>query len=145
MAICSERWGQVGNTWRTTQDISLAIQATWETVMNNLEGTKGLARFAGPGGWNDPDMLEVQILLLVASPGVFMKGRAGNGEFMHPEPRAASPVMSQSHKRVKAPGTAMQSLTFAGGVAGRGAADGRRAESALWDLGNPQGAARVWE
>ena len=28
--------------------------------MNNLEGTKGLARFAGPGAWNDADMLEVQ-------------------------------------------------------------------------------------
>ena len=50
---------QVGNTWRTTQDISLAVQATWPTVMDNLDGTKGLARFAGPGGWNDPDMLEV--------------------------------------------------------------------------------------
>lgn len=49
----------VGNTWRTTQDISLAISATWDSVMNNLEGTKGLARFAGPGGWNDADMLEV--------------------------------------------------------------------------------------
>lgn len=50
---------QVANTWRATQDISLDIQATWGTVMNNLEGTKALARFAGPGAWNDADMLEV--------------------------------------------------------------------------------------
>ena len=51
---------QVANTWRATQDISLDIMATWGTVMNNLEGTKGLARFAGPGAWNDADMLEVK-------------------------------------------------------------------------------------
>lgn len=57
---------QVGNTWRTTQDISLAISATWDSVMNNLEGTKGLARFAGPGGWNDADMLEVLTDILPA-------------------------------------------------------------------------------
>lgn len=50
---------QVANTWRTTQDISLAIQATWGTVMDNLDGTTALARFAGPGAWNDADMLEV--------------------------------------------------------------------------------------
>ena len=50
---------QVANTWRTTQDISLVIQATWGTVMDNLDGTTALARFAGPGAWNDADMLEV--------------------------------------------------------------------------------------
>ena len=50
---------QVANMWRTTQDISLAIQATWGTVMDNLDGTTQLARFAGPGAWNDADMLEV--------------------------------------------------------------------------------------
>ena len=60
MVFCFEL--QVGNTWRTTQDISLAISATWDSVMNNLEGTKGLARFGGPGGWNDADMLEVSHL-----------------------------------------------------------------------------------
>ncbi|CAL5220459.1 g2480 [Coccomyxa viridis] len=49
----------VANTWRATQDISLDIQATWGTVMNNLEGTTSLARFAGPGAWNDADMLEI--------------------------------------------------------------------------------------
>ena len=49
----------MANTWRATQDISLDIQATWGTVMNNLEGTTSLARFAGPGAWNDADMLEV--------------------------------------------------------------------------------------
>ena len=50
---------QVGNTWRTTQDISMSITATWDSIMNNLDGSTGLARFAGQGGWNDMDLMEV--------------------------------------------------------------------------------------
>ena len=61
---------QVANTWRTTQDISLAIQATWGTVMDNLDGTTQLARFAGPGAWNDADMLEVNAPSSTAIPTV---------------------------------------------------------------------------
>ena len=45
--------------WRTTKDISMEIEATWADVVENLDETAGLARFAGPGGWNDADMLEV--------------------------------------------------------------------------------------
>ena len=44
--------------WRTTKDISMEIEATWADVVENLDETAGLARFAGPGGWNDADMLE---------------------------------------------------------------------------------------
>ena len=61
---CKVHAMQVANTWRTTQDISLAIQATWGTVMDNLDGTTALARFAGPGAWNDADMLEVHAAIL---------------------------------------------------------------------------------
>ena len=70
---------QVANTWRATQDISLDIQATWGTVMNNLEGTTGLARFAGPGAWNDADMLEVkpQIPHVQAAPHARMRRNLG--------------------------------------------------------------------
>ena len=50
---------QVGHMWRTTKDISMEIEATWADVVENLDETAGLARFAGPGGWNDADMLEV--------------------------------------------------------------------------------------
>ena len=46
--------------WRTTKDISMEIEATWADVVENLDETAGLARFAGPGGWNDADMLEVR-------------------------------------------------------------------------------------
>ena len=54
---------QVGNTWRTTPDITPA----WDSVMSNLDGTIGLSRFAGPGAWNDLDMLEVRHAALVAA------------------------------------------------------------------------------
>ena len=46
---------QVGNSWRTTGDIS----ANWDSMLRCLDNNVGLARFAGPGAWNDPDMLEV--------------------------------------------------------------------------------------
>ena len=48
---------QVGNMWRTTEDIA----ATWPSILVNLDDTIGLAEFAGPGGWNDPDILEVSL------------------------------------------------------------------------------------
>ena len=49
-------WGaSVGNSWRTTSD----IQANWGSVMNILDSQAALQTYAGPGGWNDPDMLEV--------------------------------------------------------------------------------------
>jgi alpha-galactosidase len=49
-------WGAgVGNLWRTTGDIS----ANFTSMLSNFHNTVGLASFAGPGGWNDPDMLEV--------------------------------------------------------------------------------------
>jgi len=57
--ILMHGWWQVGHTWRTTKDISMEIEATWADVVENLDETAGLARFAGPGGWNDADMLEV--------------------------------------------------------------------------------------
>ena len=44
--------------WRTTADISPG----WEQVLSNLDSSTRLARFAGPGGWNDPDMIEVHDL-----------------------------------------------------------------------------------
>jgi hypothetical protein len=47
--------GKIGNSWRTSPDIS----QTWDSVLRNLDSVVGLAMHAGPGGWNDPDMLEV--------------------------------------------------------------------------------------
>jgi alpha-galactosidase len=44
-----------GNLWRTTGD----IQPNWDRIYAILEQQSGLAGYAGPGHWNDPDMLEV--------------------------------------------------------------------------------------
>jgi len=49
-------WGrEAGNLWRTTLDIS----ANWASIVAIYEQNVRLAKHAGPGGWNDPDMLEV--------------------------------------------------------------------------------------
>eukprot|EP00696_Hemimastix_kukwesjijk_P010937 gnl/Hemi2/2375_TR839_c0_g1_i1.p1 gnl/Hemi2/2375_TR839_c0_g1~~gnl/Hemi2/2375_TR839_c0_g1_i1.p1 ORF type:complete len:396 (-),score=132.17 gnl/Hemi2/2375_TR839_c0_g1_i1:65-1228(-) len=45
----------VGNSWRTTGDIS----DQWDDMMEKVKENQPLAKYAGPGGWNDPDMLEV--------------------------------------------------------------------------------------
>jgi alpha-galactosidase len=44
-----------GNLWRTTGDIN----DTYNRMAEIGFGQAGLAKFAGPGHWNDPDMLEV--------------------------------------------------------------------------------------
>jgi alpha-galactosidase len=44
-----------GNLWRTTGD----VQANWQSIYNIINQNAGLAKYAGPGHWNDPDMLEV--------------------------------------------------------------------------------------
>jgi alpha-galactosidase len=61
-SICE--WGQnkpwewasdVGHLWRTTGDIS----DSWGSMLSILKQNLPLAPYAGPGHWNDPDMLEV--------------------------------------------------------------------------------------
>lgn len=50
------QWGrEAGNLWRTTPD----IQANWVSMLGIYERNVRLYAHAGPGGWNDPDMLEV--------------------------------------------------------------------------------------
>jgi alpha-galactosidase len=45
----------VGNSWRTTGDIG----PTWNSITKILDQNNQWHEYAGPGGWNDPDMLEV--------------------------------------------------------------------------------------
>lgn len=60
-------WAEnVGELWRTTGDISAVYDGyldhgTWKQtgVMPIVDLQKGLRKYAGPGHWNDPDMLEV--------------------------------------------------------------------------------------
>jgi hypothetical protein len=47
--------GRHGNLWRTSPD----IEPTWESMLRNLDSTVGRELYAGPGRWNDPDMLAV--------------------------------------------------------------------------------------
>ncbi len=50
-------WGQAvgANLWRTTAD----IHDNYNRMIAIGFGQSGLAKFAGPGHWNDPDMLEI--------------------------------------------------------------------------------------
>jgi alpha-galactosidase len=51
-------WGAAsgGNLWRTTGD----IEASWKSMSSiGFDKQTGLDQYAGPGHWNDPDMLEV--------------------------------------------------------------------------------------
>lgn len=50
------KWGgQAGNLWRTTPD----IKAIWGSIVAIYELNVMLYKYASPGHWNDPDMLEV--------------------------------------------------------------------------------------
>jgi alpha-galactosidase len=56
--------GHEGNLWRIGTDIALGQTsgaAKWASLLTNYsqDNTPGLAAYAGPGHWNDPDMLEV--------------------------------------------------------------------------------------
>jgi alpha-galactosidase len=50
-------WGRQlgGQLWRTTED----IRDSWLSMLGILDLQVGLEGYAGPDGWNDPDMLEV--------------------------------------------------------------------------------------
>jgi alpha-galactosidase len=56
-------WGEkIGNLWRTTEDIYdtwAGRRGTSLGVVNILDLTEPLYAYAGPGHWNDPDMLEI--------------------------------------------------------------------------------------
>jgi alpha-galactosidase len=62
-SLCQYGWDAVwewapsvgGNMWRTTGDIN----DRWDRIYDIIEQQAGLAKYAGPGHWNDPDMLEV--------------------------------------------------------------------------------------
>ena len=62
LSICE--WGSnqpwnwaagIGHLWRTTED----IEDTWASMLVNADLSSLHQAVAGPGGWNDPDMLEI--------------------------------------------------------------------------------------
>jgi alpha-galactosidase len=62
-SLCQYGWDSVwewapsvgGNLWRTTGD----VEPRWGSIYDIISQQAGLAKYAGPGHWNDPDMLEV--------------------------------------------------------------------------------------
>ena len=63
-SLCSWGDGQpwkwaaaVGHLWRTTADICGPGKASWAMAMQNTAANEKLYVAAGPGHWNDPDML----------------------------------------------------------------------------------------
>ncbi len=62
-SLCQYGWDAVwewapsvgGNLWRTTGDIT----PDWDRIYSIASQQAGLESYAGPGHWNDPDMLEV--------------------------------------------------------------------------------------
>jgi alpha-galactosidase len=62
-SLCQYGWDAVwewapalgGNLWRTTGD----IDPSWDRMYDLVSQQEGLEKYAGPGHWNDPDMLEV--------------------------------------------------------------------------------------
>ena len=67
-SLCQYGWGDVwkwgadsavgGNSWRTTDD----IQDNWGSLHAIYESQAGHEKYAGPGHWNDPDMLMVGVV-----------------------------------------------------------------------------------
>ncbi|MDH4197582.1 MAG: glycoside hydrolase family 27 protein [Candidatus Aminicenantes bacterium] len=63
-SLCS--WGEgypwewaaaIGHMWRTTADICAPRKADWARALRIAFANEKLASFAGPGHWNDPDMM----------------------------------------------------------------------------------------
>ncbi len=59
------KWGREvgGNFWRTTGDIGSAPQGLWKSMSSIGFGESDKARWAGPGGWNDPDNILIGYIL----------------------------------------------------------------------------------
>ncbi|RZQ66115.1 glycoside hydrolase family 27 protein [Amycolatopsis suaedae] len=68
-------WSAIADQWRTTED----IKPVWRTgnpntypmgVTDIIDVTEPLRDWAGPGHWNDPDMLEVGVYNVEGFPGL---------------------------------------------------------------------------
>src|SRR2546423_11517 len=123
-------WGpRTGNLWRTTGDIG----DDWASMISRVDLSSQYALAAAPGGWNDPDMLEV-----------------GNGGMTDDEYRAhfslwaimAAPLMAgedEGPPRAPPPRILLYKEKIAGGQGSPGGAGGvgRNAGPELPVLGEP--------
>ena len=53
--MASTTFVDLGHSWRTTSDIT----DSFSSAMSIMDTNSNTAQYAGPGHWNDPDMLEV--------------------------------------------------------------------------------------
>ena len=56
------KWGYtISNSWRTTQDIEIYYtqENQWQQIKGNFLINQLSSSVAGPGHWNDPDMLQI--------------------------------------------------------------------------------------
>ena len=69
----------MANSWRTTAGLNDGPTATWDGIVRGLDNNAGLGRFAGPGGWNNMDVLVVRML-----PALFNTANPIHGNFPLP-------------------------------------------------------------
>jgi alpha-galactosidase len=102
-SLCS--WGQgepwlwaasVGHLWRTTIDVCGPADADWARAMKVLAGNEKLYAYAGPGHWNDPDMLIV---------GMDRVSESQNRVFFSLWCMMASPLIAGNDLRTMTPAT----------------------------------------
>jgi len=74
-------WGAEvgGNSWRTTGDIG----ATWQSVTQLWDRQVGKEKYAGPGHWNDPDMLVVGNVDIGSGANLRPTGLSANEQLTH--------------------------------------------------------------
>jgi len=82
--------GAIGHLWRTTADICAPWKADWSRAMRITFANEKLHAFAGPGRWNDPDMM------IVGMPGM---SEAQNRSLFSLWCMMASPLMAGNDLR----------------------------------------------
>jgi alpha-galactosidase len=82
--------GAIGHMWRTTSDICGPGEPDWTRAMRIAFANEKLAGFAGPGRWNDPDMM------IVGMPGL---GEARNRSLFSLWCMMASPLIAGNDLR----------------------------------------------
>jgi len=92
------KWGaSVGNLWRTTGDICSPGKADWGNAMKIVAANEKLYQAAGPGHWNDPDMMIA---------GMDGLSEAQNRSFFSLWCMMAAPLMAGNDLRKMTPSTA---------------------------------------
>lgn len=88
--------GAIGHMWRTTADICAPGKADWSRALRIAFANEKLGEFAGPGRWNDPDMM------IVGMPGL---SEAQNRSLFSLWCQMSSPLIAGNDLRAMDPST----------------------------------------